>query len=129
MAKEVPIGTRAQVTHTVEHQHTLAAFGDQMPPVLSTPHMIGWMESACYFAQRPFCEQGETTVGTRIDVVHRSPCTIGAKVTASAELERMEKDGRFYVYKVEAATESGLKIGWGHVYRAVVEMPKFMRKA
>lgn len=126
--KEVPIGTRAQVTHTVEHQHTLAAFGEEMPPVLSTPHMIGWMESACYLAQRPFCGPGETTVGTRIDTIHRFPCTIGAKVTAAAELERVEKDGRFYVYKVEATTGDGLKIGWGHVYRAVVEISRLMQK-
>lgn len=127
MAKEVPIGTRAEVIYTVEYQHTLAAFSDEMPPVLSTPRMIGWMEAACYFAQKPFCEAGETTVGTRIDVVHRSPCTVGARVTACAELERIE--GRFYIYKVEASLESGLKIGWGHVYRAVIEVAKFMQKA
>lgn len=127
MAKEVPIGTRGEITRTVERRHTLAAFSDEMPPVLSTPRMIGWMEAACYFAQRPFCQPGETTVGTRIDVVHRAPCTVGAKVTSSAELERME--GRFYVYKVEAALESGLKIGWGQVYRAVVDVSRFMQKA
>jgi predicted thioesterase len=126
MSLEVPIGTRAEVTRTVEHQHTLANVSSEMPPVLSTPHMIGWMEIACYFAQKPFCEDGEVTVGTRIDVVHRSPCSIGSRVTASAELERTE--GRFYIYKVEAALNTGLKIGWGHVHRAVVHLPKFMQK-
>lgn len=124
---KIPIGARAQVAHTVEHQHTLAAFGAEMPPVLSTPHMIGWMESACYLAQKPFCDAGEQTVGTRIDVVHRTPCTLGARVTATAELERIE--GRFYVYNVEAVLEDGQKIGWGHVHRAVINVHKFMQKA
>ena len=124
--REVRIGTRAQITRVVEHQHTLAAVSERMPPVLSTPWMIAWMESACYFAQEPFCEDGETTVGTRIDVVHRAPCTVGAKVTARAELESVQ--GRFYIYRVEAALEDGRKIGWGHVHRAVVRASDFMGK-
>lgn len=126
MAREVPLGVRAELTRTVEHQHTLAAFGDGLPPVLSTPWMIAHMEMACYLAQKPFCEEGETTVGTRVDVVHRTPCTIGARVTASAELESVQ--GRFYIYKVEAKLENGVKIGWGHVHRAVVRVPNFMAK-
>lgn len=126
MAREMPIGTRAQSTWTVEHQNTLSAVSAEMPPVLSTPWMIGWMESACYFAQKPFCDEGETTVGTRIEVEHRVPCTIGARVIATAEFEGMQ--GRFYVFKVVAALENGMKIGWGHVHRAVVHVPSFMKK-
>src|SRR5205085_9446247 len=79
MAKDVPIGTRAEVTHAVEHRHTLAALSPDLPAVLATPWMIGWMEYACYQAQQPFCEDGETTVGTAIHVDHRAPTTVGQK--------------------------------------------------
>ena len=58
MAKDVPIGTRAEVTQIVEHKHTLSALGPELPPVLATPWMIGWMEYACYQAQQPFCDEG-----------------------------------------------------------------------
>ena len=125
MAKDVPIGTRAEVTQIVEHRHTLSALGAELPPVLATPWMIGWMEYACYQAQQPFCDEGETTVGTAIHVDHRSPTTIGQQVIAEAVLERVE--GRFFIYRVGARNEQQ-PIGSGTVHRAVVNVRKFMEK-
>jgi fluoroacetyl-CoA thioesterase len=125
MASEVPLGTRAEVTQTVEHRHTLAALEDSLPPVLATPWMIGWMERACYEAQKPFCQEGEVTVGTAIHVDHRSPTTIGECVTAEAVLERVE--GRFFIYRVTAKNERQT-IGSGTVHRAVVNVGRFMEK-
>jgi fluoroacetyl-CoA thioesterase len=126
MAKDVPIGSRAQLTHVVEHRHTLAAIDPKLPPVLATPWMIGWMEGACYLAQEPFCEDGETTVGTAIHVDHRAPTTIGETVIAEAVLERVE--GRFFIYRVSARNPQQ-PIGSGTVHRAVVNVKKFMEKA
>ena len=125
MAKDVPIGTRAEVTHAVEHRHTLAALSPDLPAVLATPWMIGWMEYACYQAQQPFCEDGETTVGTAIHVDHRAPTTVGQKVIAEAVLERV--DGRFFIYRVSARNEQQ-PIGSGIVHRAVVNVRRFMEK-
>jgi len=126
MAKEVPLGTRAEVTHDVEHRHTLAAIHPTLPPVLATPWMIGWMEGACYLAQEPFCEDGETTVGTAIHVDHRAPTTVGQTVIAEAVLERIE--GRFFIYRVTARNQQQ-PIGSGTVHRAVVNVSRFMEKA
>ena len=125
MAKDVPIGTRAEVTQIVKHRHTLSALGAKLPTVLATPWMIGWMEYACYQAQQPFCDEGETTVGTAIHVDHRSPTTIGQQVIAEAVLERVE--GRFFIYRVSARNEQQ-PIGSGTVHRAVVNVRKFMEK-
>ena len=125
MARDVPLGTRAEVTQIVEHKHTLAAFDPSLPPVLSTPWMIAWMEYACYEAQRPFCEDGETTVGTAIHVDHRAPAGIGQKIVAEAVLEKVE--GRFFVYRV-VARNGQQPVGSGTVHRAVVNVRKFMAK-
>ena len=125
MAKDVPIGTRAEVIQIVEHKHTLSALDADLPPVLATPWMIGWMEYACYQAQQPFCDDGETTVGTAIHVDHRVPTTIGQQVIAEAVLERVE--GRFFIYRVSARNEQQ-PIGSGTVHRAVVNVRKFMEK-
>jgi len=125
MAKEIPIGTRAEVINSVEHRHTLAALSPELPAVLATPWMIGWMEHACFQAQAPFCEDGETTVGTAIHVDHRAPTTIGQRVVAEAVLERI--DGRFFIYRVSARNEQQ-PIGSGTVHRAVVNVRKFMEK-
>lgn len=125
MPKTVTPAARAQVTNTVEHQHTLTAVNSALPPVLSTPWMIAWMETACYFALQPFADEGEITVGTAIHVSHRAPTTIGGKVIAEAVLERV--DGRFHVMRVTAHSEQGL-IGEGTVDRAFVQVGKFMER-
>lgn len=126
MSRDVPIGTRAELTHVVEHRHTLAGIDPKLPPVLATPWMIGWMEGACYLAQEPYCEAGETTVGTAIHVDHRAPTTIGQTVVAEAVLERIE--GRFFIYRVTARNGQH-SIGSGTVHRAVVNVERFMQKA
>ena len=125
MAKDIPIATRAEVSQVVELKHTLAALSPELPPVLATPWMIGWMEYACYQAQKPYCEDGESTVGTAIHVDHRAPTPIGQKVIAEAVLERI--DGRFFIYRVTARNEQQ-PIGSGTVHRAVVNVRKFMEK-
>src|SRR5216110_374773 len=87
--KPMPLGTRAEVEKTVEHEHTLAKFHSELPPGLSTPQMIGWMEWACYEAAVPYCEGDETTVGTAIHVEHLAATGEGALVRAEAVLERV----------------------------------------
>ncbi len=119
MAKDVPRGTRAEVEVVVEFKHTLAAYHEQLPPVLSTPYMIAFMEHACFLAQQPYCEEGEITVGTAIHVDHRAPSIVGQKITADATLEAV--DGRFYIYRVTARNEQQ-QIGSGTVHRAVVRV-------
>jgi fluoroacetyl-CoA thioesterase len=126
MLKDVPIGARAEVSRTVKHQDTLAAHVDWLPPVLTTPNMIAWMEMACFEALQPFCAAGETTVGTLINVSHRAPTGVGKKVFADAVLERV--DGRFYMMKVSARNEDGVVIGDGYVGRAFIHMGRFQAK-
>lgn len=125
MPKDVPIGTRAEVTRVVKVENTLQHHHDVLPPVLTTPDMIGWMEFACYQATIPFQEDGETTVGTHINVSHRAPTGVGATVKATAELEKV--NGRFYIFRVRA-WEGGRLIGEGTVDRAFVHVPSFMEK-
>src|SRR2546421_5442013 len=100
MPKPIPIGTRAEIESRVAHEHTLAKFHPELPPVLSTPQMIGWMEWACYLAAEPYCEGDETTVGTAIHVEHTAATGEGAQVKAEAVLERIE--GKQYIYRVRA---------------------------
>jgi fluoroacetyl-CoA thioesterase len=125
MARPVPIGTRAEVSYTVEFKHTLASHTAVLPPVLSTPWMIAWMEQACLVAQEPYCDEGEITVGTAVHIDHRAPATIGQRVIAHAILETI--DGRFYIYRVAARNEQQ-QIGFGTVHRAVVNVANFMKK-
>lgn len=121
MAKDVPIGIRGQAQETVQHHHTLTYHNASLPPIYSTPNMIGLMEWAAANALLPFCDEGEISVGTAINIEHRAPTTVGALVMAEAVLE--ENSGRFYVFRVTA--HNGVaEIGRGTVTRAFVNPAK-----
>src|SRR5260370_19146966 len=79
MAKEVPIGIRGTAEFTVEPEHTLHHHNKALPLIFSTPHMIGLMEWAAANAMLPFCDEGEISVGTAINIEHRAPTTLGAR--------------------------------------------------
>src|SRR5260370_39998122 len=117
MAKEVPIGIRGTAEFTVEPEHTLHHHNKALPLIFSTPNMIGLMEWAASNAMLPYCDEGEISVGTAINIEHRAPTTIGAVVKAEAVLE--SANGRFFVFRVTA--HNGVAgIGRDTVTRALV---------
>ena len=125
MAKDIPIGTRGEAEETVAFEHTLTAHHPELPPVYSTPHMIGLMETAAFRALQPYCEGDEITVGTSINIEHRAASGIGACIKAEAVLESF--DGRFYIVRV-VARDDAQEIGRGTVGRAVVSIGQFVEK-
>ena len=126
MAKPIPIGTRGEAEERVEFKHTLTAHNDALPPVYSTPDMIRLMETAAFHALHPYCDEGELTVGTAINIEHRAATGAGARVKAEAVLESF--DGRFYVLRV-TARDDRQEIGRGTVARAVINVREFLEKA
>ena len=126
MAKPIPLGTRGEAEERVEIKHTLTAHNDALPPVYSTPDMIRLMETAAFHALHPYCDEGELTVGTAINIEHRAATGVGARVKAEAVLESF--DGRFYVLRVTAGDDRQ-EIGRGTVSRAVINVRKFLGKA
>jgi len=125
MARAIPIGTRGDAEEVVEAAQTLVAQHPSLPPVYSTPDMVRLMEWACFNALQPFCDAGEMTVGTAIQVEHRAASGIGAQIIAEAVLESF--DGRFYTMRVTARDETR-EIGRGTVGRAFVSVSKFQEK-
>jgi fluoroacetyl-CoA thioesterase len=128
--KEVPIGARGAAQETVAFTHTLTAHDARLPPVYSTPDMIRLMETAAFQALQPYCDEGEITVGTAINIEHRAASGIGAHIKAEAVLESF--DGRFYTLRVTANlvtdNDDAREIGCGTVKRAVVNVKQFQEK-
>jgi fluoroacetyl-CoA thioesterase len=125
MAKPVPIGTRGEIEKRVEFKHTLTAGREELPPVLSTPYMVAWMEEAAFEVLLPFCEGDEVSVGTAINIIHRAPTGMGSTVKSEAVLESF--DGRFYTFRVSAHNGTEV-IGYGTIARAIVSKAKFEDK-
>jgi fluoroacetyl-CoA thioesterase len=121
MAKQVPLGIQGHAEEIVEHQHTLSYHKAELPPIYSTPNMIGLMEWAASNAMLPYLDEGEISVGTAINIEHRAPTTIGMAVKADAVLE--SENGRFYVFRVTAHNGKA-EIGRGTVTRTIVNPAK-----
>lgn len=125
MARLIPLGASAEAEETVEFKHTLTAHHESLPPVYSTPDMIRLMETAAFLTLQPYCDEGEITVGTSIHIEHRGASRVGARVRATAVLDRF--DGRFYTLSV-SARDGDREIGSGTVGRAAVNVSKFMQR-
>ncbi len=125
MVKPVPIGAKGAAEERVQYEHTLTAHHHQLPPIYSTPDMVRLMEMAGFYALQPFCEPGEISVGTAIQIEHRVPVGINAVVRASAEVESI--DGRFYRIHV-AVFEGKREIGSGTITRTIVRVDEFLKK-
>ncbi len=125
MAREIPMGARGEAHEIVEFKHTLTSHHPELPPVYSTPDMIRLMETAAFHALQPYCEGDEITVGTAINIEHRAASGIGARITAEAVLESLDR--RFYVLRV-TARDDVQEIGRGTVNRAIVSIGKFVQK-
>jgi fluoroacetyl-CoA thioesterase len=129
MSKPVPLGARGESQWTVEEKHTLVAYDPKLPPVLSTPQMIGWMEVAAANAMKPYLEGDEISVGTAITIEHVAACTVGAEVKCEATLQH--EDGKQFVFRVSAvANQNGhsFEMGRGTVSRSFVSLGRFTKR-
>lgn len=119
------IGMRSEATLTVGEEQTAAAFGAGGVRVFGTPVMIGLMENAAWRLAQPEMNEGETTVGTLVNVRHLAATPVGGHVTATAEL--VEIDGRRLVFHVTARDDNQL-IGEGTHERARVLLDRFLAR-
>jgi fluoroacetyl-CoA thioesterase len=121
--RTVPVGTRGTFSMVVLPEHLANRFKDAMlPPVLATPVMIMAMENAALNAIKPYFEDGETTVGSHVDVSHLAATPIGSHVKATAEVIR--SDGRRIEFRV-SATDGREEIGRGTHDRVVIDLKRF----
>ncbi len=96
--------------------------GSGLAQVFATPMMIALMEQTCAESVAPLLPEGQSTVGTHINVSHCSATPIGMEVWCDSEL--VEVDRRRLVFSVKAYDSCGL-IGEGRHERFIIENAKF----
>jgi len=119
------IGMRGEASLVVGPDDTAEAFGAGGVAVFGTPKLIGLMENAAWRLVQPGLEEGETTVGTLVNVRHLAATPLGMRVSATAEL--IEIDGRRLVFRVAAHDERG-KIGEGTHERTRIQLDRFLAR-
>ena len=117
------------LTHTstlkVTNADTALEMGSGDMPVLATPAMTALMENAAMLAVSDSLPEGCTTVGGHISTYHLKPSRVGAQVSATATLDKI--DGRKLYFTVKAHDGDTL-IGEGSHLRFIVERDRFMAK-
>src|SRR5580658_9478067 len=103
-------------------QHTAPFVGSGRIPVLATPVMINVIEAAALAAVEHLLPLGHQSLGIKLDVSHVAATPIGLRVTATAEVLRVE--GRTITFRVEARDDFEI-IGGGTHERVVVSVERF----
>jgi len=93
--------------------------------VLSTPQMILLMERCSRNLILPMLQDGEDTVGTHVNVWHRSAAALGSPVIFSSEL--MSVNDRRAEFRVSARVGERI-VGEGTHQRAVIRVARFAEK-
>ena len=118
-------GIKGEKTLIVTDEMTAACVGSGLLPVYATPMMIAEMENVASSSVAPYLQDGEGTVGTKMNVSHVSASPVGIEVRIETEL--VETDRRRLVFNVKAYDTVGL-IGEGIHERFVIQNEKFMAK-
>ena len=108
-----------------EEAHTAHALGNDGVHVVSTPHLIGFLEMACHYNIVKLLAEGEATVGTRVEVEHVGAALPGRQLECVSRVEAF--DGRKMLFSVRA-TQDGREIMRGRHERALVQLERFLDK-
>jgi len=118
-------GLTGEAHTTVTEASTAAAVGSGGIAVFSTPMMIALMENAALQAVQPYLAEGESTVGTLINIKHMAATPLGMQVRAVARLDAVE--GRRLLFTIEAFDQVE-KIGEGSHERVVITVERFLAR-
>lgn len=119
-------GIKGQAQVKVVEENTAKIMKSGALPVFATPAMVALMEEASCMALKDYLEEeGEGTVGIKLDISHIAPTALDDVVIAIATLDKIE--GRKLTFIVEAK-DTHKVIGKGIHERFIINNEKFMNK-
>jgi len=114
---------RAETVVTAENTATAAGSGNL--PVFGTPFMVALMENAASISIIPYLDEGQSSVGTLLNVSHTAATPVGMKVWAESVVTNVEN--RRVSFKIKAFDEAG-QIGEGEHERFIIDAEKFLAR-
>ena len=95
--------------------------------MLGTPRLLAWCEAATCAEIESVLADGETSVGTRVQLEHLAASPVGAEVEVTATTAYV--DGRLHRFTVAARhTADGKVVASGEVTRVVVDSERFLAR-
>ncbi len=122
---ELTIGLVNETTLVVTTEKTAAYWESGLVAAFATPALVALMENAAFNAVKDALAEGQTTVGTELNIKHLAATPVGMTVRARAEL--IQVDGRKLVFQVDAWDDKE-KIGEGTHARFIVDLERFNQR-
>lgn len=119
-------GLQATVEETVTEAMTAERLGSGDVPVLGTPALLAMIEAAAVAAVADHLDDGDTTVGSALELDHVAPTPVGVRVEATAALREVE--GRRLRFAFEVTDPAGPVARGSHV-RVIVDRRRFLASA
>ena len=120
MKPSLQAGLAGKRTFHVGRESTIGFMGEDAR-VYATPMLVRDIEVACRELLLEHLDQGEDSVGTRVELDHLAPSLEGADVTIDVKLAELK--GRAAVFEV-TAFEKAEKVGQGRHARFIVDVAK-----
>ncbi len=119
------IGRIGTAQTLAERSDTALEVGSGSLLVYATPCLAALMEGAACNCLEGILPEGQTSVGTLLNLSHSAATPVGLEVSAEATLTAV--DGRKLSFEITARDERG-PIGTAHHERFVVNAERFLQK-
>ena len=119
-------GLEATIEETVAEAMTALSLGSGDVPVLGTPAVLALVERAACSAIQSYLPDGQTSVGSWVELSHLAPTPQWAEVRATARLA--EVDGRKLTFEF-SVTDPGGEVARGRHRRVLVDRENFLEES
>lgn len=120
------VGAQASLAFEVRDIDTAQSLGSGSVPVLGTPRLLAWFEAATVAATDQQLDDGQSSVGARVELEHLAPSPLGVHVAVVATVVAVS--GREVAFEVAARHADGALVGRGRITRAVVDRARFLAR-
>ncbi|MCL2333256.1 thioesterase family protein [Candidatus Methanoplasma termitum] len=122
----ISVGITNEASMTVTKDNTALALVSGAIDVFATPAMISLIEKTATECLQQRLSEGESSVGTYLEIKHSAPSVIGSEVFCKVEITEIDRSRIVFDVKVwDAAGE----VGSGRHDRFLVNKERFMKKA
>ena len=122
----IHVGDEIELTEQVVPESTAKEWGSGSLPVYATPAMILLVEKTAVKLLDGKLDEGQTSVGTNLNVAHVSATPVGGTIKCHCTLS--EIDRKRLVFHIEVTDNKG-RVGIGTHERFIVSGDPFMEKA
>jgi fluoroacetyl-CoA thioesterase len=119
------IGEAGELAIPTDMKHAVEFAGNGMPAVVSTPHLVGFLERTARETIAACLDADERSVGIELDIRHLAPTPVGQTIHCRAQVIAVED--RKVTFQIEARDQHEVIVRGLHK-RAVIRTENFSRR-